>query len=77
MHRYTPEQLAWISEHCKEFIHFFGYAKVPSDPENNTGFFEYDGSDAEMNRQYYGFRAQNESMVNWATLLTDADLEQY
>lgn len=39
----------------KEMLHFFGYAKVPQDPENNTGFFEYDGSDTEMNRQYKGW----------------------
>lgn len=30
-----------------------------------------------MNRQYNGFRAQNDSMVNWACQLTDTDLEQY
>ena len=39
----------------KEMIHFFGYAKVPSDPENNTGFFDFDGSDAELTRQYKGW----------------------
>ena len=53
--RYTPEQLAWVGDEMKEMIHFFGYAKVPSDPENNTGFFDYDGSDTEMNRQYRGW----------------------
>ena len=57
MHRYTQEQLAWVQENLKEFLHFFGYAKVPQDPDNNTGFFEYDGQDAEMNRQYKGFEA--------------------
>ena len=42
-HRYTPEQLAWVGENLKEWLYFFGYAKVPQDPDNNTGFFEYDG----------------------------------
>ena len=55
VHRYTPEQLAWVSEEMKEMTHFFGYAKLPSDPENTTGFFDYDGSDAEMTRQYRGW----------------------
>jgi len=44
-HRYTDAQKAWISENMKEMNHFFGYAKLPTDPENNTGFYEYDGSD--------------------------------
>ena len=42
------------------------WSKLPNKPENNTGFFEFDGTDEEMDRQYYGFRAQNESMINWA-----------
>ena len=46
----------YIKEQMKEWLHFFGYAKVPQDPDNNTGFFEYDGTDEEMNRQYNGFR---------------------
>ena len=50
---------------------------MPHDPENVTGFFEWDGTDEEMNRQYYGFRAQNEAMVNWACQLTDDDLTNY
>ena len=74
VHRYTPAQLAWIRENLKEFIHFFGYAKVPQDAANNTGFFEYDGTDPELTRQYFGFKAQNTDMVNWAGQLTDADL---
>ena len=43
VHRYTDDQLAFISEHCKEWLHFFGYAKLPQDSQNMTGFFEYDG----------------------------------
>ena len=57
--------------------HFFGYAKVPQDPENVTGFFEYDGSDDELNRSYMGWRQQNEDMVNWVCQLTDEDLANY
>ena len=55
-HRYTAAQLEWVKENCKEFLHYFGYAKVPEDPDNLTGFFEYDGSDPEMTRQYRGWR---------------------
>ena len=77
VHRYTQEQIAWVTETCKEWLHFFGYAQVPQDPDNATGFFEYDGTDPELMRQYYGFRAQNESHVQWVCQLTDKDLEQY
>jgi len=57
VHRYTVEQLAWIRENMKEMLHFFGYAKVPHDPENNTGFFEYTDSsrDSEIMRHYKGW----------------------
>jgi len=65
-HRYTKEQLEWLTDCHKDWLSFFGYAKLPNKPENNTGFFEFDGTDEEMDRQYYGFRAQNESMINWA-----------
>lgn len=57
VHRYTPEQIKWVQETCKEWLHFFGYAQLPQDPDNATGFFNFDGEDAELNRQYYGFRA--------------------
>ena len=77
VHRYTEEQLAWVREECKEWFHFFGYAQVPQDKDNPTGFFEYDGTDPELNKQYYGFHAQNESMLQWVSQLTDKDLEQY
>ena len=76
-HRYTEEQLAWVRENMSEMLHFFGYAKLPQDPENNTGFFDYDGSDPELTRQYKGWQAQNAGMVDWACQLTDGDLENY
>ena len=58
-HRYTEEQNAWIKENFKEMLHFFGYAKLPQDPENVTGFYDYDGKDEEMNRIYKGYIQQN------------------
>ena len=34
-------------------MHYFGYAKVSSDPENVTGFFDYtDEEDAEVQALY-------------------------
>ena len=26
---YTEEQRAWVKDHFKEFLHYFGYAKLP------------------------------------------------
>ena len=59
----------------QEMLHFFGYAKLPQDPENMTGFFEYSGEDNELTRQYRGWRNQNSDMVGWTCQLTDPDLE--
>ena len=41
IHRYTQEQLAWIKEKMSVVLHYFGYAKLPEDHENLTGFYEY------------------------------------
>lgn len=40
-HMYTDEQLKYIKRELKEFLHFYGYVKDPSDPENKTAFFDY------------------------------------
>ena len=44
----------------KEMLHFFGYAKVSSDPDNFTGFFEYEEEDPELIRNYKAFEAHRE-----------------
>ena len=75
VHRYTQEQLAWIQETQAQMLHFFGYAKIPQDPNNPTGFFEFSGRDEELNSLYNGWRAQNADMINWSSQLTDQDLE--
>ena len=50
---YTEEQRQWIKSEFKEIMHYFGYAKVSSDPDNVTGFFDYtDEEDAEMQTLY-------------------------
>ena len=69
--------MKWVGDCNKEWLHFFNYAKVPQDPTNNTGFFELDGTDEGLMRQYGGFRAQNRGMIDWVCQLTDEDLEGY
>ena len=56
MNRFTPAQLAWVKEECKEMIYFFGYAKTAKEPENSTGFFEYDTVDEQFERKYKFFK---------------------
>jgi len=73
--KFTQEQQAWIKEEFKEMLHFFGYAKVPQDPENTTGFTEYDGQDEHLNRVYKGYERQNEDMINWVSTMTDQELD--
>ena len=78
MGRFTEAQIGWVKENMSEMLHFFGYAKVASDPDNPIGFIDYgDSSDAEALRQYKGFLAQNQDMVDWVCQLTDQDLEQF
>ena len=61
----------------KEMLHFFGYAQLPQDPDNATGFFEYEGLDEELNQTYKGWQRQNSDMVDWTCQLTDADLTHF
>ena len=49
----------------KEMLHFFGYAKVPTDPENITGFYEYHDLNQEMSCLYKGWKAQNVDILDW------------
>lgn len=55
--RYTDAQLVWVKEQMADMLHFFGYAKLPHDPDNRTGIFSFDGSEETLVSQYYGFRA--------------------
>ena len=57
--------MAWIKENFKEMLHFFGYAKVPQDPDNVTGFYDYDGKDEYLNEIYQGYQLHNEDAINW------------
>ena len=49
---YTADQKAWIKDHFKEMLHFFGYANVPQDPDNHTAYYDYDGTDPFLNNIY-------------------------
>ena len=71
---YTEEQQEWIKEEFKDMVHFFGYAKVPQDPENVTGFFEYDGSNEQLNDMYRGYERHNEETLTWVHDMTDDEL---
>ena len=52
---YTEEQKVWIKDHFKEFLHYFGYAKLPSDPDNVTGFYDFPDEGNEMRHLYMGY----------------------
>ena len=52
--------MAYVGEEMKEMLHFFRYAKVSSDPDNFTGFFEYEEEDPELIRNYKTFEAHRE-----------------
>lgn len=74
---YSAEQQAWIKEEMKDMMHFFGYAKLPQDPENPTGFVEYDGQDETLLRKYKAYEKQNEDMINLISTMTDEELDEF
>ena len=75
--RYNAEQLAYVGEELKEMIHYFGYAKVSSDPENFTGFFNYEEEDPELLRTYKAFEAHRENSIDWVCSLNDDELNTF
>jgi hypothetical protein len=74
--RYTKLQLEWLREEMKDIIYYFGYAKIPEDPDNKTGFFEYEHSDPEMLKQYYGYAQLTQHSIEWNASMTDEEREQ-
>ena len=65
LHRYTPEQLAFIQETLGEYLYFFGYAKHPEE-ENETSFFDF-GEDQTHVDKHYGFQKVNQDSMNEVT----------
>ena len=56
IHRYTQDQQAWVKEKMKEVLHYFGYAKLPEDLENPTGFFDYSDQGSQDQPEYKGWQ---------------------
>ena len=55
-------------------FYFFGYAKLPHDPENVTGYYEFDGSNETLGQKYKGYEAMNEEMLNWVYSMSDEQI---
>ena len=66
--------MAYVGEEMKEMLHFFGYAKVASDSDNSTGFFEYEEEDPELIHNYKAFEAHREQTIDWVCSLNEAEL---
>ena len=71
---YSLEQHAWIKDKFAEMLYFFGYARLPQDPENVTGYYEFDEPNETLRRTYKGYEAMNEQMLNWLCSMTDEEL---
>ena len=48
MARYTDAQIEWVKENLSEMLHFFGYAKVTTQADNPTGYFDYGSTSDEQ-----------------------------
>ena len=40
---YTPEQLEYLKEECREYLYYFGYVDHPTQADPDTTFLKYDG----------------------------------
>lgn len=61
---YNDEMRAFVMKHCREYINFFGYTKVPG-VENKFGFFEYENMKDDEISKAGGFAALNKEMHEW------------
>jgi hypothetical protein len=68
--------LEHVQTELKDFLIFFGYAKLSTDAHNFTGFYEFESSE-DVTSQYYGYRVQNESVINWITMLSEDEMSQF
>ena len=69
--------MAYIGEEMKEMLHYFGYAKVSSEPDNFTGFFEYEEEEQELIKNYKAFEAHREQTIDWVCSLNDAEMSTF
>ena len=59
-------------------LYFFGYVKSSADPENTTGFFEYDAAtDAEQAQNYKGHVRITNSVIDWVADMTPEMLAEF
>lgn len=56
-------------------IYYFGYAKTADNPDNPTGFFDFSESDLVPLSAPNEWIQSNESMIEWASQLSDDELD--
>ena len=71
--KYTQEQLEFVKNELREFLIYFGYAKLDSDPSNFTAFYQYEESE-QIRQEYYGYRKLNDSVLKWISTMTDKEM---
>ena len=59
---YNKEQHEHMRTELKDYLHFFGYVKDPSDPENKTPLFEF-GKDEISNYSINEYKARNKEAL--------------
>ena len=71
--KYNLEQLEFIKKELKDIIYYFGYAFMADDPDNITGFFEYENAEPELVKTYYGFKELNNHSIGWNAYMSDEE----
>jgi hypothetical protein len=63
-HMYTENQIQFIKEELKEFLHFYGYVQDADQPDNPTGFFKYNSEEGPAQLPSGGFREANSKVLS-------------
>ena len=67
-----------VKKELEDMIYFFGYAKSHLDPDNVTGFFEYDKeTDLKHQKNYMGYKKLTQSHNDWVSEMSDDMLAEF
>ena len=66
--------MTWIKQNLSEMLYFFGYAKVPQDPDNYTGFYDFTAEDRDERiiDMYKGYERHNEEVLDWVSNMSES-----
>lgn len=75
---YTDAQIEYIIHELEDMIYFSGYAKTHLDPDNLTGFFQFDkATDLKHEKNHKSYRQLTNSTIEWISQMNDEQLAKF